>query len=283
MVGRSGGRRWASGVALLAVAGVAVAGCGDSSSKSSGAIGKGDLVAALTAAGGPAATAKTVTVDAEMIEDGRSEKMTGVLDFSGAVRGDVIMKPVDAADPKTPPSVHLVVDDATKYMSADSFQNSGAQFVKALGGKKWVKMQATGAQPTTAASAFGAVALESDADPVKALAALLASGLLKPDGAGHYKGTVAASGLAGSTFDAAHRAALAAVMKENSVTSEEVEVWLGADGLPAEVKFADTATGGKKSQGDVRFRNWGKPVTVTVPAPADVIEYSDFMKAAQAG
>lgn len=281
MITRSGARRWVAGVAVVAVAGAAATGCGGGSSK--GGAGKSDPAVALAAADGPAAKAKTASLDAEVFDGSQTQKLTGGIDFSGKLRADVTMKVTASDDPKAPTQMHLIVADGTEYMSADAFLNSGPQFAKALAGKKWVAMQPSATpeeNQNTPAAAFGAVALESDPDLRKALVAVFDAGLVKADGAGHYSGTVAASALAASKLDDAHRAAIADAMKGASVTSEKLEVWLGADGLPTEIKYTDEVDAGKKpSHGEAHFGAWGKPVTVTVPAAADTIGFGALTQA----
>jgi len=278
MVSYSGARRWAVSVVLVAATGMAATGCGGSSK--SGASGKGDPVAALAAA----SAVKTVSFELDVAADDLSGKMTGVIDFSAKVRADVTLKPTPSADSPAPAPVRMILDDLTEYMNASAYQGgkNAALFSKALDGKHWVTSESV-SKPSegagTAGRALVVVALQSDPNLVKALATLFGSGLLKPAGAGHYAGTLDATTLGASKFDDAHRKILAAALEDSNVASENFEVWVGADGLPTEIKFTDQKSDGKKPvQGDVHLTSWGKPVTVTVPAASDAIALTELAK-----
>lgn len=283
----SGARHRGLGIALMTAAGMAVAGCGGSSNGgggSSGGAGKGDPLAALTAVGGAAAKAKTVSFEGEAVSDGSTEKLTGVLDFSATPRADVTMKTAASADPATSPQSRVIIDGATRYMSAEAFKNAGAKINDAVGAKHWVGFTSGGkplAGVGTAGGALGVTALSSDPDLVQALTVLLRSGLLKPDDTGktHYTGTVEPAALGKAAFDEGHRAALTKVLADQHIASEQIEIRLGADGLPTEIKIVDhpdaQLVSGKESKADLHFTGWGKPVTITVPAASDVASFGD--------
>ncbi|GAA1998747.1 hypothetical protein GCM10009838_75120 [Catenulispora subtropica] len=249
----------------------AAAGCGGSSKAA-----KSGLAADAADAAG-----KTVSFEGDAVAEGMTGKLTGVLDFSGDVRADFTITIAASDDPKAPPRMRTVMDGEAEYRSAEAYTNARPQAAKALGGKHWVKSEASSVlHLNTSGAVLGAVTLETDTDLVEALAAVFESGVLKPDGAGHYAGTVDAGTLGASTFDAAHRAAITSAMRRTSVTAEKLEVWLGADGLPAEIKYVDDVAAGKKpSHADLRFHDWGKPVTVASPPASDTIGFDDFLTA----
>ncbi|NUR61712.1 MAG: hypothetical protein HOV87_24085 [Catenulispora sp.] len=92
MITRSGARSWTARIALAAAAGMAATACGGGSSKGgAGGVWKGDPVAALSAADGPAAKAKTVHIEGDTADAGGARKLSGGIDFSTTVRADLTM------------------------------------------------------------------------------------------------------------------------------------------------------------------------------------------------
>ncbi|GAA2055778.1 hypothetical protein GCM10009839_75840 [Catenulispora yoronensis] len=118
--------------------------------------------------------------------------------------------------------------------------------------------------------------------PAEALAALLSSGVLRPDsvpgpgGTFHYTGTLDRESMKTAKYSPEQSDRIMSRIRLKA-TSDKIEIWLAPNGLPTELKFTeseDAGLGGIPAGGDVHL-TWNKPLTLTAPASSDVASLAD--------
>jgi len=155
------------------------------------------------------------------------------------------------------------------------------QLAVELGGKAWAKLtlSSLGSLGSTFQSVIDSA---KNTDPTQQLQPLLASGDVHKVGtetvdgvrADHYAGTVdPATAFDGSqaakNLTPAQITQLKAMLKDDKVTKETIDVWVASTGLPVrETVSMNTSSGAVKV--DMHMSDWGKPVSITAP-PADQV------------
>ncbi|NUR59829.1 MAG: hypothetical protein HOV87_14335 [Catenulispora sp.] len=293
-------KRGISGFAAVAV--VALAGTACSSSGTTGATGgttgsdpaaAGAHTEALTvlakmpAPQAVAQTTKTVSakksvkVHMTMKSPTLNETADGSMSYGGAAKADLTMS-MSSDSPQVGPLFEQMGQMEMRMDGTVAWLNMGhsAQMKAALQGKAWVKMdfaQIAG-DPQLKSFSFLKDVLKNN-DPGAQLHALLASPDLKLAGTEphggvqtlHYAGDLSADDLtkmvAGATLTQDDVNAIKDTLQQAGVTKASYDVWIDGDGLPVAVKFSEDTKVGTVS-GDLTYRDWGAPVTVTAP-PAD--------------
>lgn len=220
------------------------------------------IKAALTKASGD----KTVRINATMTTGG----------FSGTLSGQEQFQPLALSM-----TMNMSSMDISEILVGDTIYMKMPQLSSMLGGKTWAKLNLSSLG--SLGSSFQSL-LDSakNSDPTQQLQPLLASGDLHKVGtetvdgvqAEHYSGTVNPatafdSSLAAQNLTADQIAQLKSFMKASGVSTETIDVWVAANGLPVrETVSSSTSAGAFKM--DMHLSDWGAPVSISAP-PADQV------------
>ena len=159
-----------------------------------------------------------------------------------------------------------------------------------MGGKPWGKIDLSKAD-----GALGSLsALANTArtyNPTTQLQALIATGSVANFGpetvdgqqATHYQGKLYVSQLLGQAYGltAAQTQQLRSTMQATGVTYELVDLWVGSNQLPVEVKYVAKSTAGQVST-DMHLSDWGKPVEIGAPPATQVFDMTGPLASAAA-
>jgi hypothetical protein len=289
-----------TGVAVLAL--VAVAGCG--SSKSAGAaspIGSATVGGAPTSSSPsqsatatatalpPAAEIQAIlgktTSDQSVTVAGTSTSKNGTSQFSGQEQfGDNFAMQMNVGTGNT--STTMILTTTALYMKS-------AQMAALAKGKAWVEIAVTGSSGAGSLLAGDLNSIRTE-NPTQQLQALLASDNLKDVGPAtvngqqteHYSGTIdpstTYSGAAASKYlTPAQVQTLVQADKTAGITSEDLDVWVGSNGLPAEVKASSQSSVLGATTSDMLFTNWGGATAITAPPASEVADISSLLGGAQ--
>ena len=271
--------------AVLAV--LAAAGC-----TGSGATNPQGSPASTTAPDRDAATLAVVAAAMNKAGAAGTVTMTGTTSSSGdgtaALNGEVEFSPVSAMSLTSQLEGETL---STIYVGSVVYLNYPALSAE-FGKKPWIEMDLSKASALGSLSAIPVSAVTYN--PVSSIAALVASGAATKVGTTtvggqqvvHYRGTLTTSQLpqqAGSVPDltAAQLSSLTQVLQQSGTSSETVDLWVGANGLPVEVKsVAQTPTG--ETTSDLHLSGWGQQVKIGAPPSSEVYDVTSQLASATA-
>ena len=161
-----------------------------------------------------------------------------------------------------------------------------------LGGKPWAEIDLSKA---SALGALSPIPLSTVTyNPVNSIAALVASGAVTKVGTAsvdgqqttHYRGTLNASQLPQKSGSVAHLTAaqlssLTQVLQQSGTSSETVDLWVGANGLPVEVKSV-ARTLDSETTSDLHLSGWGQAVKIGAPPSSEVYDMTGQLASAGA-
>jgi hypothetical protein len=185
------------------------------------------------------------------------------------------------------------------YMDFSSQIASEPELGKALGGKRWLKMDLAeltkdapgGGQAT---SDLFSNSFQQQQNPAQQLGSLLQAPQITDAGAAsvdgvkteHYKGEftvdeMLTSSAVGKTLSAEDRKQLAATMKKSGVTAESVDVWVGTNSFPVRMDIAMDTSAGKVTISEHLSDFSAKPAEVQAPPAGQTFSLEDMMKQIQ--
>lgn len=159
-----------------------------------------------------------------------------------------------------------------------------------MGGKPWGKVDLSEAGGSLGSlSALAASA--RNYNPTTQLQAMIASGKVTDVGTQtldnaqttHYQGKLTVSQMLGqsSGLTATQLNELKSTLAASGVTYELVDLWVGTDNLPVEVKTVTQSPSGQVST-DMMLSDWGKPVQIGAPPASQVFDLTSQLAKAQA-
>jgi len=267
-------------LAVLAVAGCTGHGTSDpQSSPAKTAHGDSATLSAVAAAMNKASAAGTVTMS------GTTSSST---DGTATLTGEVEFSPVAEMSLTSRLEGESL---STIYIGSVVYLNYPALSAE-FGNKPWIEMDLSKASALGSLSAIPVSAVTYN--PVSSIAALVASGAAtKVDTASvdgqpvvHYRGTLDTSQLpqqAGSVPDltAAQLSSLTQVLQQSGTSSETVDLWVGANGLPVEVKSVVQTLLGETTS-DLHLSGWGQQVKIGAPPSSEVYDVTNELASATA-
>jgi hypothetical protein len=258
----------ATGAALAVVA---VAGC--SAAKSVTKTASNVMLSPLDALQTALTTANkdnTVKVTGSVSASGVNMQMNGVEQFA----------PLEM-------SMNVTIDSAatgdmtmSEVYDGTTFYLKDPELASLDGGKPWAKYDLSG-MGAAGSSAQSMLTSAKNETPTASLEPLLASGDLKSLGSAtvdgqqttHYAGTLTSAQIASLTarqgLTAAQAQQVKQLMQSGGIQSETIDVWIGSNNLPVQVKtVADASTGAASTT--MVFSDWGAAAAITDP-PADQV------------
>jgi hypothetical protein len=189
--------------------------------------------------------------------------------------------------------------DSVMYIDFSSQLKSDPEAAKAFGGKRWIKMdfkalakEAPGGDD--AASDLVSNSFQEQQSPAEQLGSLLQSPGISRVGAEtvdgvkteHYKGHLTVDQVLTSGSDAKaltddERKQLAGTMKKAGITTEDVDVWVGADSFPVRVDVATATSAGTMKMSEHLSDFSAKAADVQAPPAGETFSLEDMMKELQ--
>ena len=272
--------------ASLAVA--AVAGCSGSGSGGGAATGLGSGTG-----GGNSAVLSLVADAMNKANSAGTVKITGTVTEPGSSTA-VTMTAQEQYSPAVEMSMTMQVNGQTlsEVLVGSSVYLNYPQLASLLGGKQWGEIDMSESD-----GALGSLSSLVDSaknyNPTTQLEALVASGAVKLIGTHlvgdqmtmHYEGVLNAPQLlhesSAQGLTASQYSALVGVWKAAGITSENVDLYIGDDGLPAWVKFV-ISTASSQTTTNMFLSDWGKPVQIGAPPAASVYDMTKELNSAVA-
>jgi hypothetical protein len=233
---------------------------------------------------------KSVKVHMTMKSPALDETADGSMSYGGAAKADLSMT-MSSDNPQVGPVFQQMGQMEMRMDGTVAWLNMGQspQIKAALQGKSWVKMDFAQIANVPQLKSFSFLKdMLKNNDPGAQLRALLASHDLKLVGTEqhggvqtlHYAGDLSADDLtklvagAGLTQDDVD--SVKTTLQQAGVTKASYDLWIDGDGLPVAVKFSEDTKAGTVS-GDLAYRDWGTPVTVTAPPADQTADIVDLM------
>jgi hypothetical protein len=274
-------------VALAAAAGCTTAGTSNTSTKTAAGAGAGSAAASirLTPVAAIQAMIDKTSGDQSVTVTGTSTSKAGNSQFSGQEQTGTNYAMQMTATSDGAATSMILTDDAF-YIKSPA--------ISALtGGKPWAQFDISGTGVVATAMQAAVQTMRSE-DPSQQLQEMLASDNLADVGSAtvngvqtvHYSGTVdPATAFASSTtakyLTPAQIQSIQAVLKAEGITSEQIDVWVGSNDLPVELKTAAKSAVLGTTTSDVFFTNWGGGLTVTLPPASQVGNVSSLLGGSQ--
>lgn len=269
-------RRIGIGAGAAALAALAVAGCSANGNSSAAPLpgassaGDGAAIALVADAMDQAGKADTVKLTGTMVTSGQNA-VTADLTAQEQYSPEVEMSMSIGADGQ---NISEVLVGSTIYLQYSALSAM-------TDGKPWAKIDLT-----KAGGAVGSLSTilgqAKNYDPTTQLSALLATGDITEVGqetvdgqqTTHYAGTLTAAQVLAVSAGQAHLTAAQVALLQNEfktagIKSETVDVWVGADKLPVEIKIQQQAST-TSMQMDLHLSDWGAKVNIGAP-PADQV------------
>jgi len=273
------------GAGLAATAVLAMAGCSGNSGSASTNTGLGGSVngAAISLVAdsmSKANTAGTVKITGTMSVDGLSMTMNADEQYSPSLEMSMTMQGAG--------------QNISEILIGDQIYLDYPALSSVLGGgKQWSEINL--AEASGSLGAFSSVINSArNENPLNGLSALIASKQVTKVGAEtvqgqqttHYNGTLNVtqflqSGAVGTSLSSAQIGTLKSQLQSGGVTSETIDLWVGSNGLPVQVKTSGQSSAGLVSM-TMDLSDWGAPVQVTAPPASEVSDITAKVGAAVA-
>lgn len=275
----------AAAFALLAAAGCTGGGGGAAGGGSTSATpvspSESALISLVADSLNKASTAGTVKVTGNV-----STRTTGVMTLSGQ----------ELYSPGAQMSLTVQVEGQTlsEVLVGSKIYLNYPQLASLLGGKQWGEIDMSESN-----GAFGSLSSLIDSaesyDPTTQIEALVASGAVKLIGshevrgqpATHYQGVLNASQLLQQApaeapgLTSAQYSALVGELKAAGTTSENVDLYIGDDGLPSYVSYVISTASGQTIT-NMYMSDWGKSVQIGAPPASSVYDMTAELNSAVA-
>lgn len=274
------------GAATAALAVLAVAGC-------SGSGGGGTSLGGNGTTGGNSAALSLVADAMNKANSAGTVKISGTISSPSSTT-PITMTAEEQYSPQLEMSMSMQLNGQSleEIMVGDKIYMSYPALASMMGGKKWGEIDLTAANGSLG-SLSSLVDSAQNENPTTQISALVASGDVTKVGtetvdgqqATHYSGTLTPGELAGVAngghLSASQISNLKSLMQSSGISSEKVDVWIAANGLPVEMKFAAKTSGGT-STGDMKLSDWGAPVSVGAPPASEVYNMTSSLNGAEA-
>jgi hypothetical protein len=180
----------------------------------------------------------------------------------------------------------------TRFLADAMYVKMAGSFIKAMGGKHWLKYDYDAyAKLGGASTAFVTDQLQNS-NPAKSVQMIIASGDVKKVGAEtvrgvattHYSGTVDVATLAARTnsgLSAKELTALKKQLDQAGVKTEQIDLWVNGDNLLVKkTEQGSTATGTMGST--MYYSGYGAKVSVSAPPASDTVDFTKLLAAQSA-
>lgn len=277
------------GAATATLAVLAVAGCSGSGG-GGGVPGLGDG----TTTGGDSAALSLVADALNKADSAGTVKITGTMTMPGSA-GTVTMTAQEQYSPSLAMSMTMQIQgqSLSEVLVGDKIYMNYPAMSAELGGKQWAEIDLT-----KSGGSLGSISSLIDSaknqNPTTQISALVASGAVSKVGTAtvdgqqttHYSGTLTASQLEALNTSSGHLSAdqvstLKKLLSSGGVTSEKVDVWISAAGLPVEMKYSSKTSEGTVT-GDMHMSDWGGKVSVGAPPASEVYDMTSALAGAAA-
>ncbi|MFJ5921413.1 hypothetical protein ACIQF6_02275 [Kitasatospora sp. NPDC092948] len=180
-----------------------------------------------------------------------------------------------------------------RYLSDAMYINMGPAMASQLGGAHWIKYNYADLAKLMGAAGDSLKSQLQSADPVSSVRALIASGKVTKAGtesvngvqATKYTGDLAAADIAQATSKGLTQEQADALQKQFTaagITSDHIEVWIGADNLLVK-KVEQMQSKAGEISATATYSDYGTPVSTSAPSESDAVDFAKLMSGAQAG
>lgn len=277
-----------TGLAVTAVAAV-LAGCSNGSGSSSGtttgsnatgASVNGSAISLVADAMNKANSAGTVKITGSISAAGASMTLNGQEEYS--------------------PNLEMALDVQGSGISMSEIFIGDKLYMKypalsaEFGGKPWMEIDLSGAGGTLG-SLSSLINSSRNENPTTTLSALVASKAVSKVGTEtvqgqqttHYSGTLDAdqflqNSAVASQLNSTQIDQLKSMLKTGGVTTETIDVWVGSNGLPVQVKSVVHSTSAGVATVLMDMSDWGTPVQVSAPSADQVADITSQISSAMA-
>lgn len=280
--------RFGIGAAAAVTAALAVSGCSGGGGGPAGANGT------ATAASGQSAAMSLVSDVMSKASSAGTVKIQGTV--SSANTGSLTLSGEEQYSPSVKLSLTMQIESQqmSEVLIGSTFYLDYPALSAQMGGKPWGRIDLA-----QAGGELGSLSTLADSaknyNPTTQIEALIASGKVTKNGtatvdgvqATHYSGHLNAGDLLQQTADnagltASQFKALQSTLQTAGISSESIDLWVGSDGLPVEIKYAAQSTAAGEVDTDMHLSDWGKPVQIGAPPASQVFDLTTQMIKAQA-
>lgn len=271
-------RRIGIGAGVAALAALAMAGCSGGGNTSAGA-------ASATGSGTVSdGAAISLVADAmDQADNADTVKMTGTMTMSGqsAVTANLTAQEQYSPDLEMSMSIGANGQNISDVLVGTTVYLQYPALSAMTDGKPWAKIDLSKAGGTIG-SLSTIVDQAKDYNPTTQLAALIATGEITDVGrqtvdgkqTTHYAGTLTAAQVLALGTSQAHLTPDQVKLLQNEfktagIKSETIDVWVGSDKLPVEIKVLQKASSSSTTM-DMHLSDWGAKVNIGAP-PADQV------------
>jgi hypothetical protein len=187
----------------------------------------------------------------------------------------------DAAPPMTQAGLSTI---DVRYLSDGFYMDMGDKLAQETGGKHWIRYGYDDMEKLAGASGGYLKDQMQNATPSQGVQPLLASGDVHKVGPEkvrdvqtvHYSGTIRPADFVGKNthLTASELAAFRQQLQQSGITTETIDLWLDADGLPAKVTEKAHTSAGEMST-SVYYSGYGTKVSVSKPPADETLDIAD--------
>jgi len=247
--------------------------------------------ALLKLVGEKTGAAKSAKVEATTVLGTASMSYQGAISWKSGLEGELSGKAM--AGPLADAMAATGGDGGFKarYLSDAMYVNMGDGMAAQLAGRHWLRYGYEDLAKLMGAAGESMKSQFKSADPVAAVNTLIATGKVTKVGpdpvngtpATKYSGDISAadiSRLGANGLSADQTAALQKQFDTAGITTEHVEVWVGADNLLLKKSEQFESKKGSMSATAV-YSDYGVAVNVTAPPASDTMDFAEVLKAAK--
>jgi hypothetical protein len=216
----------------------------------------------------------------------------GALEWSGGGTTGQLAMTQDGATGEQLKKLGSSGTSQTRYLANAMYVKMAGSFIKAMGGKHWLKYDYDAyAKLGGASTAFVSDQLQNS-NPAQSVQMIIASGDVKKAGsqtvrgvrATHYSGTVDVAALAAKSDNGLSAKELKALKKQleaAGIKTEQIDLWVNGDNLLVKkTEQGSTANGTMRST--TYYSGYGTKVSVTAPPAADTLDFTKLLAAQSA-
>lgn len=272
-------------VGTVALGGLLLTGCGASEEGTADA---GSTTAPSAAAPVQDAGTSESTVLADVAKASSAAKTAKATITSSGAGQDVVGEGVFAFGTPASASYNVSVDSDGQKQEIGLILVDGKVYLKLgdlgqqQGGKTWVKVDPKGTDPLSKSFATLADSLTDAGDVASSIKLLQAGATVKDLGSESVDGVAATKYLITTDIAEALKTATGATktglqqLKDSSVTKVTATLWVDAQNLPVQYQQVSKAKGVEATT-NVRYSDWGKPVSITAPPASQVGTLQDLL------
>jgi hypothetical protein len=281
--------RFGIGAAAASLAVAAVAGCSGSGSGGTGTTGLGSGTG-----GGNSAVLSLVADAMNKANSAGTVKITGTVTEPGTSTA-VTMTAEEQYSPSVEMSMTMQVSGQTlsEVLVGSKIYMDYPALSSEMGGKQWGEIDLTQTSGSLG-SLSSLVNSAQNENPTTQISALVASGDVAKVGSAtvdgqqttHYSGSLTPGQLAAVSaksgqLSASQISTLKNLMQQGGVSSETIDLWVSAAGLPVEMKYSSKTSAGTVT-GDMHMSDWGAPVSIGAPPASEVYDMTSALTGAEA-